>query len=233
MSDLLGYCAASSCSLLPTLWGPIPVQKKSVKNYPLTLLNIPQYLRLQRHSCQSLKSCLISVYSKNVTKLINTLCERSQDPLMLNLLVWTVTTGLQMVHISLMKCYKGKSCALCKVRCSLWHRHYTYMYLNNSNKYSRTSRGIQCSIQMRCSHSRLLLWSISCSTNHTHTLTQQNLNYRTRACCVIIPHSLGCRQLNVDTCTFWTFDLPVMDSLETPLLLLTHKDFFPSFFDVN
>jgi hypothetical protein len=86
---------------------------------------------------------------------------------------------------------------------------------------------------MRCSHSRLLLWTISCSTSHIHTLTQQSLNYRTRACCVITPHSLGCTQLNVDTCTFWTFDLPVMDSLQTPLLLLNHKDLFPSFFHVN
>jgi len=171
---------------------------------PTDSSKIPQYLRPQRHSCQSIKSCLISVYSKNLTKLTNWLCERSQDLLMLNLVVCTVTTGLQMVHISLMKCYKEKPCALCKVRCSLWYRHYTCMYLNNSNKCSRTSRGIQCSIQMRCSHSRLLLWSISCSTNHTQTLTQQNLNYRTRACCVIIPHSLGCTQLNVDTCTFWT-----------------------------
>jgi len=88
---------------------------------------------------------------------------------MLNLAVCKVTTELQTVHISLMKCYKARSCALCKVRCSLWHRHYTCMYLNNSNKYSRISRGTQCSIQMRCSHSRLFLWSISCSTNHTHT----------------------------------------------------------------
>jgi hypothetical protein len=138
-----------------------------------------------------------------------------------------------MVHISLMKCYKARSCALCKVWCSLWHRHYTCMYLNNSNKCSRTSTGTQCSNQMRCSHSRLLLRSISCSTNHTHTLTQQNLNYRTAACCVITPQSLGCTQLNVYTCTFWTFDLPVMDSLETPLLLLTHKHLFPSLFHIN
>lgn len=172
--------------------GPNSCPKKSVTNYPLTLRNTPQFLRTQRHNCQSLKSCFISVYSKNITKLLNAPCEWSQDLLMLNLVVCTVTNGLQMVHISLMKCYKGKSCALCKVRCSLWHRHYTHMYLNNSNKCSRTSTGIQYSIQMRCSHSRLLLWSISCSTNHTHTLTQQNLNYRTRACCVITPHSLGC-----------------------------------------
>jgi hypothetical protein len=137
--------------------GPNSCPEKSVTNYPLTLRNIPQYLRPLRHGCQSLKSCLISVYSKNHIKLINAMCERSQDLLMLNLVVCTVTTGLQIVHISLMKCYKGKSCALCKVRCSLWHRHYTCMYLNNSNKCSRTSRGIQCSIQMPCSHSRLLL----------------------------------------------------------------------------
>jgi len=137
--------------------GPNSCPEKSVTNYPLTLRNIPQYLRHQRHSCQSLKSCLISIYSKNLTKLINALCERSQYLLMLNLVVCTVTTGLQIVHISLMKCYKGKSCSLPKVRCSLWHRHYTCIYLNNSNKRSRTSRGIQCSIQMHCSHSRLLL----------------------------------------------------------------------------
>jgi hypothetical protein len=101
--------------------GPNSSPEKSVTNYPPTLRNIPQDLRPQRQECKSLKSRLISVYSKNLTKLINALCERSQDLVMLNLAVCKVIIGLQMVHISLMTCYKGKSCALCTVRCTfIW-----------------------------------------------------------------------------------------------------------------
>lgn len=138
-------------------YGTELLSRKIGNKLPTDSSKYPTRFKISRHSCQSLQSSLISVYSKNLTKLINALCERSQDLLMLNLAVCKVTTGLQMLHISLMKCYKARSCALCKVRCSLWHRHYMCMYLNNSNKCSRTSTGTQCSVQMGCSHSRLLL----------------------------------------------------------------------------